>query len=309
MFKAFLYGAAFGVTQIVPGISGGTIAVILGFYNRLIESLNHFREDMRRHIKFLAPFLFGIAAGIIAFSSLIQYLITNYSLATMSFFIGMIAGLIPVIYLKLFCCRDELCSSAETEPNIGGKTRTNTVRPYKRIILIILPALMLVLLSNLRTAPVAASPENISVLFMIFIFFSGLIAAAALIMPGISGSLILLLFGVYNIITYSVSSIRFLLLDITNIQLWLDIIKILAPFAVGVLIGLLTMARLIEKLLKNYSATIYAVILGLLLGSVYTLLNEPLTFQSGISALSIAASITTFIFGCVISFLLGRKRM
>jgi len=292
MLKTFLHGLAFGITQIVPGVSGGTMAVILGFYNQLIESINHFTKDCRKHLRFLAPFFTGVALGIIAFSSAINYLLIKFSLPTMSFFIGMTTGLIPLIYKKV------------KEPGYKFKVR--------QITLILIPALLLFLISYFRVSPDADPAEAISMIgipFMILIFFAGLTAAAALITPGVSGSLILLLFGVFHIITYSVSSVRHLLTDIADISLWLDICKVLAPFAIGVIIGGLSMARLIEKLLKEYSGAIYSIILGLLLGSVYALFNDPITFQSDISAIIIIISVITFLSGCAASFLLGKKRL
>jgi putative membrane protein len=290
MLRTFLNGLAFGITQIVPGVSGGTIAVILGFYNQFIETLNNFTKDFRRRLRFLIPFMAGVALGIIAFSSFINYLLVNFSLPAMSFFIGMITGIIPLIYIKLFTGRNGA-------PQI-----------IKRAVLIIIPALLLVFISHFKSPPPADTINIIGVPFMIFIFFAGLVAAAALITPGISGSFILLLFGVYHIVIDSLSSIRHLLTDIANIQLWLDICKVLAPFAIGVIIGVFSMAKLIEKLLKNYSAAVYSVILGLLTGSVYALFNEPITFQSGVSAAGVIISAATFLSGFAVSFFLSRKR-
>ena len=290
MLKIFINGLAFGITQIIPGISGGTIAIILGFYNRIIESVNNFNKDRRGHLKFLVPFLLGVAFGIIAFSSLINYLLTNFSLPLMGFFIGMIVGIIPLIYKK----------AAES------KLRA------RQLALIIMSVALLIIISHFRVPP-AADPEYIistmGVPFMLFLFFAGLTAAAGLITPGISGSFILLIFGVYHVVTFSVSSIRHLLTDISNLALWLDIIKVLAPFAIGVIIGGLAMARLVEKLLKNYSQTVYSIILGLLIGSVYALLNEPITFQSGVSAIIIIISGVLFLSGCAASFFIGKKRL
>jgi putative membrane protein len=276
----------------VPGVSGGTIAVILGFYDQLIETLNYFTKDFRRHLKFLIPFLTGIALGILAFSFIISYLLANFSFPVMSFFIGMIAGIMPLIYKKI------------KKP--GDKFKA------KQIALIFIPALLLIIISHIRSAPPANPAEAIASMdapFMILIFFAGFIAAAALITPGISGSLILLLFGVYHIITYSLSTVRHLLADIADIALWLDIFKVLAPFAAGVILGGLSMARVIEKLLKNYSETIYSIILGLLIGSVYALFNHPITFQSGVSAAGVIISFITFLSGFAVSFILGKKRL
>ena len=292
VIKNFLKGLAFGITEIVPGVSGGTIAVILGFYDELIETVNHFTEDYRKYTRFIFPFLLGAAAGILTFSSIISYLLTNHSFPTMLFFIGLIVGIIPPIYSKV------------KDPGCRLK--------YSEITLIMLSFLGLFIISALKGSSVTNPVEvinNIDVSFMLFIFFAGIVAAMALVIPGVSGSFVLLLLGIYPLATYSLSSIRHLLADITNITLMMNICKVLLPLGIGVIIGGLSMARLIEKLLKNYYKITYSIILGLLLGSVYVLFKEPIVFQSGISAITITIGTGTFLLGCTISFNLGKKRL
>ena len=295
MFKDirnFLNGLAFGITETIPGVSGGTIAIILGFYYELIETVNHFTEDYRKYSRFLIPLIIGIAAGILLFSSIINYLLANFSFPTMSFFIGLIAGIIPHIFSKV-------------------KERGQRLKP-KEILLILVPFIILLVISGLKGVSVANPAEainNIDIPYMIFIFFAGIIAAAALVIPGISGSFVLLLLGIYPLIIYSVSSIRLFLADISNIQLMINICKVLAPLALGVIIGGLSMARLIEKLLKNYRKIIYSVILGLLLGSVCVLFKEPMVYKSGMTAIIIIAGIISLSLGCFISFRIGKERL
>ena len=290
--RNFFNGLAFGITETVPGVSGGTIAIIMGFYYELIELLNHFTEDYRKYLRFLLPFLLGAATGIIAFSSVINYLLTYHSFPTMSFFIGLIVGVIPAIYSKV-------------------KESGRAFKPGE-IALIAFPVLMLSAISGLKGASVTSPAEminNMDVPFMFFIFFAGIIAAMALVLPGTSGSFVLLLLGIYHLVTYSISSIRHLLADLTNIALMLDICKVLLPLGIGVIIGGLSMARLIEKLLKNYYKSTYLIILGLLLGSVYVLCKEPILFQSGTTAVIIIIGSATFLSGCIISFNLGKKHL
>lgn len=290
--RNFFNGVAFGITETVPGISGGTIAIILGFYDELIKTINHFRIDYRKSFKFVIPLILGAAAGILTFSSIMHYLLTNHSLPTMAFFIGLIVGIIPLIYLKI----------KEPGRSLG----------FKKLTLILLPILMLVLVAHLKGVSVTdpqAIVNSIDLSFMLFIFIAGIVAAAALVIPGVSGSFVLLLLGIYPLVTYSISSIRHLLADISNISLLWDIGKVLGPLAIGIVIGGLTMVKLIEKLLKNYYTNIYSIILGLLIGSVYALFKEPIVFQSGTSTLIIMIAITTFLLGCIASFTIGKRRL
>jgi len=94
-------GLAFGITETIPGVSGGTIAIILGFYFELIETINHFTEDIKKSLRFLLPLVVGMVAGILIFSSIINYLLLHYSFPTMLFFIGLITGIIPHIFSKV----------------------------------------------------------------------------------------------------------------------------------------------------------------------------------------------------------------
>ena len=285
-------GAAFGVAQVIPGVSGGTIAVILGFYDELIWSVNHFTEDYKKSLRFLAPFMIGIACAIILFSSAIHYLLTRFSLPTMMFFIGMIVGIIPLIYKKI------------KEP--GNRLKTGEAA------LALSFMILLMLFSGLKPQT-ALSPEQIiagmSAGYMAFLFLVGVIAAAALIIPGVSGSFIMLLTGVYHVVVFSVSSIRYWLLDMTNLSLFLDICKVLFPFTIGVAIGALLTARLVEKLLRDYAKALFSVILGLLLGSVYVLFNEPLVYQSGVTPVMAIIGAVTFPAGCAAAFMIGKKRL
>lgn len=290
--RNFLNGLAFGITETVPGVSGGTIAIILGFYDELISSVNHFTENYRKSIRYFIPLLLGMATGIVVFSSITNYFLTNHSFPTMLFFIGLVTGIVPLVYSKV-------------------KTPGRMFNP-KELLLIAIPILALALMSNLKTASITSPAEvidSITVPFMFFILVSGIVAAAALVIPGVSGSFVLLLLGIYPLAIFSVSNIRYWLLDITNTGLMLDICKVLVPLAIGVLIGGITMARLIEKFLKSYYKAAYSIILGLLIGSVCVLLKDPIVFQSGVTTPAVVIGVVTFAAGCVLSFSLGKKRL
>jgi putative membrane protein len=290
--RNFLNGLAFGITETIPGVSGGTIAIILGFYSELIETINHFFRDYKKYLKFLIPVILGAVSGILLFSSIIHYLLTYHSFPTMLFFIGLITGIIPLIFNKV------------KEPGQGFK--------IKEILLIVIPFIVLIVISELKGISIP-EPEtainDVNFPFMIFIFFAGMIAAAALIIPGISGSFILLLLGLYPLIIYAVSSIRILFSDFSNTVLFLNIVKVLGPLAIGIIIGGLSMARIIEKLLNNYHKIIYSVILGLLSGSVVVLLKAPMVYKSGISVIIIIIGVVTLSLGAVLSFNIGKKRL
>ena len=297
MLKNFFNGIAFGVTEIVPGVSGGTVAVVLGFYDELIGAINHFWKQPRKYGKFVAALLPGMVVGFVAFGTLIHYLLRDYSFPTMLFFVGLIVGIMPIIYL------------AVTEPGRRVSLRRG------QIALVLAPALALAAISIVSSAggePAADSAEVISTItapYMFYIFLSGIVAAGALLIPGISGSFILLIMGVYPLATHALSNIRVWLGNLSDTAVLLDILKVLGPLALGIVVGGLTMARLIERYMKKHYKTVYSIMLGLLLGSIFALFNSPIVYQSGLSLPAGLAGIGTFAAGCAVSYLLGKKKL
>ncbi|MCL2007567.1 MAG: DUF368 domain-containing protein [Treponema sp.] len=294
IFKNFINGLVFGITQVIPGVSVGTIALILGFYFDLIESINNFFKDIRKSLKFLLPLAIGIVIGMLLFSSIIDFLLTSYSFPTMMFFIGLIAGIIPRVYSMVKGDRKKL--------------------DIKDFLFIVIPFIILSGTTFLNTggsAPREVSEvfSNISFPYMVFLFIAGILAASALVVPGFSGSVVLLLLGVYHLAIYSISSIRFLLLDLSNITLMINIIKVIIPLGIGTIIGIVFMANIIERMFKNHRREVFLVVLGLLLGSVFNLFGQPILYASGITPVILVIGVATFLSGCLVSFKLGKDRL
>ena len=292
IIRDFFNGLVFGATHIIPGISGGTVAVVLGFYFELIKVINHFFKNLRKNLMFAIPLFTGFITGLIIFSSIILSLLTNYSFPTMLFFIGLIAGIVPHVYSRASECGQN--------------------QKVSNILLIILPFIVLLVVSLLKAEnkeifSVMEIYEKINVPYMIFIFAAGVLSAAAMVIPGFSGSFVLLLMGIYNIAVYSISSIRYLAADLSNFALMLDICRVLVPLGLGIIAGVIFMAKLIEKLLNKHQRQVYSVILGLLLGSILALFIEPMTYRSGISTIVIIAGIITFVLGTLVSYIMGKK--
>ena len=96
IFNGIIYGA----TLIVPGVSATIFAIMLGFYDELIKTINHFREDSRKNIRYLAAFLLGVAIGAVLFSTVLLFFLERYQFQTMALFMGLLAGTIPLIAVK-----------------------------------------------------------------------------------------------------------------------------------------------------------------------------------------------------------------
>ena len=288
--RNFFNGVAFGITETVPGVSGGTIAIILGFYFDLIRAINNFRREPGKSLRLLVPFALGAAVAIVLFSSIMNLLLQYFSFPTMLLFIGLIVGIIPRVFSR-----------------IAGEGRKIGAR---EILLILLPFPVLIGLANLGGQSVTDPAEvvaNMNTAFMFFIFLAGILAAMALVLPGTSGSFILLLLGLYHVVIHSVSSIKLLISDFSDTELLVGILKVLVPLALGVAVGGLSMARLVERLLKTHERTVFCLILGFLSASVVVLFTSPMVYKSGLSVPAVAVGIATFCAGGVASFLLWKK--
>jgi len=283
-------GSVYGMTLVIPGVSATILAIILGFYDELIHTMNHFKEDKRKHARYLILFLIGIAIGTVLFSRLITFLLDAFSLPTMLFFAGLLAGIIPLTY-------------------IYAKAGAKRIAP-REIILALAAMVILYVLSVGFSAPdldPTGADGRINMMVILFLFLAGIINGASLVIPGLSGAFILLIMGLYPLIVSTVSNIGSYLVDPRNMDLLFEIVVVLAPFGIGALIGVIFMARIMEKLLRDYHKSVYAVILGLIVASLITLFQNPIVYQSGTSVPAIIVGAILCVIGFIIAFLLGKR--
>lgn len=281
----FFRGILIGVANIIPGVSGGTIAVTLGIFDELIEAINNFFKDPKKYIKFLLPIFIGAIVGVLFFSSLIEYGLINFSLPTSMFFAGLVAGSIRLIYRK--------ATEQQYKP---------TYYIYTLVAFIIV-----IILSNFSGPSLSITTTTFTTSLYIRLFISGAIAASAMIIPGISGSFVMILLGVYPLLISSISSIKDYLLDLSNTPLLISILQVVIPMGLGIVVGVLLISRIIDILFKKAYSITYFTILGLILGSLYGIFNDPSTYASGTSLPIIAVSIVTFAVGVALSLLLESK--
>ncbi|MFR5869183.1 MAG: DUF368 domain-containing protein [Acutalibacteraceae bacterium] len=231
-----IFGVIIGVANIIPGVSGGTMAVVLNIYDKLIDSVSNFRKDFKKSIMFLLPIGIGAVLGIVAFSKLIEFLLTNYPLATNFFFIGLILGSIPMIFKRA------------TE----DRFRLSSLVPFLLFLIG-----MLVLSSFSDGAMSGEVVSQLSTGIFIKLLVCSAIAAAAMILPGVSGSMVMVILGTYNTVLTAISSMNILML---------------VPVGIGVLIGIIGGAKVIDLCLKKFPQATFFAILGLILGSIYPLI-------------------------------------
>lgn len=238
-----------GMADVVPGVSGGTIAFISGIYEEFVNSLNSinaeafkllfkFRiKDFWKHINgnFLMSLGIGIAISIASLSKMIIYLLENEPVLLWAFFFGLIIASILFIGKQI------------------------TVWNSRVIIALVLG---IVVSYYVTIAEPASSPES-----TIYIFFSGFIAIIAMILPGISGAFILLLMGSYPTIIGAISNLSEGITT-ANTELLIQSGSMLAVFAVGAVLGLLTFSRVLAWMFKKFHNTTLAVLTGFMIGSL-----------------------------------------
>ena len=251
----FIAGVVFGLANVIPGVSGGTMAVVFGVYERLINLIANLRRNLKKELPFVALFGGGALIGILAFGKLMKWVLLNHAAEANAFFIGVILGSIPILVGFAF-----KKTSKKT-----GKSRW-VFNPGNIIPLIVTFAIMIPMAlarestSEAKEAAKAAAKAaegaaagGFSLLDTLLCVVYGVIAVTTMIIPGISGSFVMLLIGFYETIITAVADLNLL---------------VLVPFAVGLVIGLFTVTKLIKWLLKKYPRPTYSAILGFVLGSV-----------------------------------------
>ena len=288
----FFKGIIVGVANVIPGVSGGTIAVVLHIFDRLIEAINHFTADIKKHLKFLLPLLAGAGVGVLAFSVLIDYCLEHFSLPTCGFFAGLVAGSIPLIY------------------KMAKSKQPKDKKQYGYFIYTIIAFALVIFMSTLKTGEGSAVVVgDVSAGLMAQAFLGGAIAAAAMIVPGISGSFMLVLLGLYNVVIGYVALVKDFLLTF-DMTILVSIIKFCAPLGIGMIAGAIVISKLIEFLMNRYHTETYYVILGLILGSLIGIFLDPIAFGSysgAVPAGALIATAVTAVIGFAVSVLMGKE--
>ncbi|MFZ3578893.1 DUF368 domain-containing protein [Virgibacillus sp. DJP39] len=264
-WKNIYRGMLMGASDVIPGVSGGTIAVLLGIYDRLIAAINGiFGKEWKKQLGFLLPLGIGVGTAILLLSRLIEWLFEHYAGPTQFFFLGLIIGILPYLFHE-----------AEAKS-------TFQVKHYG---VLLIGAVIVGSMAFIQTSEPGVI-ENITTSTYILLFFSGMIASSAMILPGISGSFMLLIIGVYPTIIGAISNLK------------LDVIAVVG---VGIIIGLLVMSKIINFFLKNYRHGTFALIIGLVIGSIFVVYpGFPVNNEL------LILSVVTFAGGLLVAYVLGR---
>ena len=282
MLKNVLKGMLIGIANIIPGVSGGTMAVSMGIYDKLIQCISHPFRDFKNNVLFLIPIAIGMGLAIIASAFGIDYLFETFPLQTNLLFVGLILGSLPAIYSKV-------------------KMSTMRIGHMLAAFLFFAVVVGMAMLNGSQGGYAQIEPTIVDA---IKLFLIGVLASATMVIPGVSGSMMLLLLGYYNPILDTIKTFFIALLGLDFPALFSTMI-ILVPFGIGVLVGMIAIAKIIEVVFAKFPIYAYWSIIGLLFASPIAILL--VGAFSNITLVSLLTGAIALICGLYVSNKLGEK--
>lgn len=282
MIKSILKGIVIGIANIVPGVSGGTMMVSMGIYDKLIHCITHLFSEFKKSVKFLFPIAVGMLIAIVGSSFALKELFARIPIQTNLLFVGLILGGLPAIW-----------------KNVKGKS----VKIGHIIAALAFFALVAGLAAMGETEGAAAN-LSFSVTNVLILFVVGVITSATMVIPGVSGSMVLMLMGFYEPILVTIT-------DFVKALVHLDMNGILAgcgvliPFGIGVVAGIFGIAKLVEIVFEKFPLYAYWAIIGLIVASPVAILLMNLNVFSQITALSAVTGIIALTAGFFVALKLG----
>lgn len=239
-FLNIIKGIFIGAGAIVPGVSSGVLCVIFGIYEKLLDAVLNFFNDIKQNIKFLFPIALGVGIGVLIFSNMLNYLLYEFPIQTKSIFIGLILGTIPSLIKEV--------------------NKKETFKPQNVIYLLISLAIGILTVVLEKQIQIVTNIENINIMYLVM---CGAIMSLGIVVPGVSSTIILMLLGVYSIYLQSVANLY---------------LPVLIPLGIGLILGSIIVMKLTKKLLEKYYAQTFYSIIGFTIGSIFVLLPQGRTF-------------------------------
>lgn len=278
--KDILKGVVIGVANAIPGVSGGTMMVSMGVYDDIIYCITHLFTQIKKSIMILLPYFIGMAVGIVGLAFSIKSLYANFPFQTSMVFIGLIIGGVPMLYEHV----------KKTSIKVG----------HILLFLLFFIAIIAMQYFGGNGKDVVLSVDIVSI---IKIFLIGILASATMVIPGVSGSMMLMILGYYNPIINAITDFVTALTDGD----WNTVINIcgsLVPFGIGVVIGIFIIAKIIELLLQHFESYTYCAILGLVISSPVVILMG--TDMARVNIIAIITGIIALIAGALAAKQLGK---
>lgn len=280
MIKNLLKGMVMGVANIIPGVSGGTMAVSMGIYDRMIHCVTHLFKEFKESMKFLIPIFLGIGIALVGLSFIIEPAFAYFPLQTNCLFIGLIVGGLPAVWQKVK----------------GKGIKISYIVPF------VLFFAVVVGMAAIGEKEGTAADLSFSVWSVIKLFAVGIIASATMVIPGVSGSMMMLLLGYYNPIVAAIKNFVTALasFDMAGI---LEGCGILVPMGLGIVVGIFAIAKVIEIIFEKFPIQAFWAIIGLIVASPIAIFL--LGDVGAITVIGILTSIVTFAVGFLVAVKLG----
>jgi len=256
-----LKGIFIGIALVIPGLSGSIFAVVVGLYDKLLLAVSNFRKDMKKSTLFLLPIALGCGIGILASTKAVLWLCETFRLQSYSFFIGLVLGSLPLVLKKIQ----------------KGKF------DWRGAVIAIVAFIAIVFVGSLTGTEDGNAAAKMTAITSIFdfleLFVLGVVICALMMVPGVSGSVLLMLTGKYETIYNSVGCagdmVRSLIAGRTDeAYVLFQNVLVVVPFLIGALVGLALVAKLMTFLLRRFESLVYCGVLGLVSGAAVSLFSS-----------------------------------
>lgn len=276
----FIRGFCMALADSVPGVSGGTVAFLLGFYDKFIMSLDHLmsgtKEERIEAIKFLIRIGIGWVVGMGAAVSVLASIFDDRIYEISSLFLGLIIFAIQMI------CKEE-------KDSLKGK--------YQNIIWAVIGVALVAAITYFNPVSgkgISVSVEHLNIALVVYIFAVAMVAISAMVLPGISGSTMLLIFGLYVPVITALKEVM---------HLHLSYFPVIVIFGLGILTGIALVIKLIRRALENHRSAMIYFVIGMMIGSLYAIVMGPTTLENTKAAMTLHTFHPVFfIIGIVIVF-------
>lgn len=281
-------GMLVGVANIIPGVSGGTMMVSMGIYETILNAINTLFKDFKKSFLTLLPLGIGMVLGVGVFSFIIPFCLEQYPFPTSFCFIGLILGGVPSI----------------VKPAMESLKKEGKSISLAHIIIFLMFFALAIGMAAMNETQSTSANFDLNLFFMIKLFIIGIIASATMVVPGVSGSLVLMILGVYTGIVDTISEFIKGVLSF-DIPTLLYSVGVLAPFGIGVVAGIFAVAKLIEWLFAKYPSYTYGGILGLIIASPIAITIK--MGRNNINPITIALGIVLLVVGTWFTWWFGKK--
>ncbi|WP_367119801.1 DUF368 domain-containing protein [Pediococcus ethanolidurans] len=252
-------GFFIGIALVIPGLSGSMFAVVVGLYERMVEAISTFRKQPLKNIKFLLPIMIGAVIGILASTKLVLWLCEQFPVMSYGFFIGLVIGVLPFVYKKVSFQKFNFFDA----------------------ILAILGFAFIMFVSHQGTGGLSdfvAMSQLRTLSDWGVIAFAGFFAISMMMIPGISGAVMLMMVNqygtIYNSVAKLLDTVMFLLVGkFDQAKQAFSSVIILLPFIIGAVLGVILMAKVLNYLLHKYAHQVYCAVFGIVVAGIWILME------------------------------------